>query len=1117
MRLSRPTSALAVIGFAAIALYHVVGDVVVQSLVYEGLGAVAVVAVALRARRAGDARRGLALVAGGLACWVGGDVLTDVLRLLSRTVIPYPSVADVGYVLGYLLVLAGTAVLARDLVGRRPWLALIDAAIATVTFLVIGCGVDAAAGATGTSLGALVYPAMDVFVLAAGLRLLGGISRVDRSLGLVALGVVAMFCADIAYAADAMHYTVGGTADNGWLIAYLCFALAASVRADTRRPIAAEELRLRPHRLALLALALLVTPIAAMIGSRAHETLSGAFLMALPSATLALLVLTRMAIVLVAHDRARVAERCAHANAVRAQRVAEVARREAATEHERLLESEIRFRHIFDYAGVAIVLVGADREVLAINRGASRMFGYPTQEFVERGVAGLTHPDDLGADDDVFADLVAGRRDAYTTEKRYLRRDGRLCWGRLTYSAARREDGTFKFAIGIVDDVTAVREAEAALQESERRLDHMFADARIGMAVTDSRGRWVRANAALCEMLGYSEEELRGTRFADVTHPDDLDENLQSLQQLRAGEIKSFEVEKRYIRRDGGVIRALLSVSMIRDGASGEPLFGSQIQDVTARHEALTELRASERRLRAIVENTVEGIVVVDGERRIDTVNPAACAIAGRDAGQLVGTTLDDLAGVPSAAIEAWWASLRDDDGTATADAVISRPDGSHVDLEIAAVADVLQDRHLLIVRDVSDRHRAERALRRSEERWRAVVESLEDVLVVMGDDRRVAWVNGAAERLLQYRPDQWTGTDFLSFLHPEDRAGVSRALESAVGTASDLVVARIRQSDGEYRAFETRAVDVPTAAGERNVVLSARDVSERLALDAERQGLEEERRIAQRLEAVGQLAAGIAHEINTPIQFVGDSVRFLQEAFEDLWMLIARYRALLFGESELSREERQAAMLAAEDDADLAYLEERIGPAFERVFEGVKRVSTIVQAMRRFGHSTESELALADVNDAISATLTVSRNEYKYVADVETDLGNVPAIMGNAGELGQVLLNLIVNAAHAIGAAGGARGTISIATAVDDDGDTVVIEVADTGCGIPDAARERIFEPFFTTKEVGKGTGQGLAISRSIVERHGGTLSFRSEVGRGTTFTVRLPTGGAPPNALAA
>lgn len=289
-------------------------------------------------------------------------------------------------------------------------------------------------------------------------------------------------------------------------------------------------------------------------------------------------------------------------------------------------------------------------------------------------------------------------------------------------------------------------------------------------------------------------------------------------------------------------------------------------------------------------------------------------------------------------------------------------------------------------------------------------------------------------------------------------------------------------------------------------------EANERLRAEiAQRKHIELELRLAQKLEAVGQLAAGIAHEINTPIQYIGDSVHFLKSAFEDLQTLIDRYREVCEALAQQPECKKWAiAIKEAEEAADLEYLRENAPGAFTRTLEGISHVTGIVRAMKEFAHPDQREKSLGDLNRAILTTLIVARNEYKYIADVETMLGDLPPVLCYLNDLNQVFLNLVINAAHAIAEVAGdgaRRGRITITTRL--DGDWVEIAIADTGCGIPAAVRDRVYDPFFTTKAVGKGTGQGLAIARSIVvDKHQGALYFDSAPGQGTTFYIRLPVG---------
>jgi signal transduction histidine kinase len=266
----------------------------------------------------------------------------------------------------------------------------------------------------------------------------------------------------------------------------------------------------------------------------------------------------------------------------------------------------------------------------------------------------------------------------------------------------------------------------------------------------------------------------------------------------------------------------------------------------------------------------------------------------------------------------------------------------------------------------------------------------------------------------------------------------------------------------------------------------------------------------AQKLESVGRLAAGVAHEINTPVQFVSDNVQFVGQSMTDIAAVIHAYRNLrqavqstgdIEGATRLAEE--------AEKAADLDYIMQNVPLALDSSVEGLGRIATIVRSMKEFAHPDQAQKTFADLNQAIRSTLVIAHNEYKYVAELDTQFGDLPPVECYLGEINQVVLNLVVNAAHAISDVvkdTGKLGKLTVRTRLDGDG--IEISIGDTGTGIPETAREYIFDPFFTTKEVGKGTGQGLAIARSVVvNKHGGTLRFETECGKGTTFHIRLPT----------
>ncbi|HKE16770.1 MAG TPA: ATP-binding protein [Kofleriaceae bacterium] len=384
--------------------------------------------------------------------------------------------------------------------------------------------------------------------------------------------------------------------------------------------------------------------------------------------------------------------------------------------------------------------------------------------------------------------------------------------------------------------------------------------------------------------------------------------------------------------------------------------------------------------------------------------------------------------------------------------------------------------------------------------------------------EQRFTYVGPQIQSLLGTGPESCLTSQFLSdHLAPDERDQVIAALGCPAESTLDLEI-RMRTAADKWLwlrmigGASTEAIGVQGQAGARIVRGVMLDVTQSREMEAQL-------RQSQKLESVGRLAAGVAHEINTPVQFVNDSVTFVRTASDDLGGLIARYRAanrsILDGAPrvELARE-----VVEAEEDVDLEYLLENVPKALDRSIEGLGRVATIVRSMKEFAHPDQKNKTAVNLNQAITSTLIMASNEYKYVADVETELGEIPLVACHAGEVNQAVLNIIVNAAHAVDdvvKGSSARGRIKIRTLR--DGDCVVISISDTGGGIPLHIRDRIFDPFFTTKEVGKGTGQGLAIARQVVrEKHGGDLTFESELGAGTTFHIRLPIGEAVKSAAA-
>jgi two-component system, NtrC family, sensor kinase len=439
----------------------------------------------------------------------------------------------------------------------------------------------------------------------------------------------------------------------------------------------------------------------------------------------------------------------------------------------------------------------------------------------------------------------------------------------------------------------------------------------------------------------------------------------------------------------------------------------------------------------------------------------------------------------------------------------ITKPiDGEELLLRVGLQLKLSAQQKALLQTFVEGKEAAEAQLERSNSELLKLYEAVEQSpssVVITDREGRIEYVNRKFEEISGYRFEEVRGKTPRILRSPETPAKVYQEMwQTILAGQVWRGVLRNRRKDGH--TFWEQTYIAPVRAQGDDTITHFIALKEDITAQRE---FEAQLRQAQKLEAIGQLAAGIAHEINTPTQFVSDNLYFLKGVFDDLLGLVHAYRR---GLAALAALPDQAALVKElrdlESKSDIEYVIENAPGAFQSSTDGIKRISTIVRAMKEFSHPDRREMEPAELNAAIENTLIISRNEYKYVADVEKSLGELPPVVCHVGDVCQAILNIIVNAGHAIGDVfqqTGNRGTIRVRTLT--EAGFVRVEIEDTGAGIPESAREHVFEPFFTTKEIGKGTGQGLAIAHaSIVTKHKGTLSFTTEMGKGTTFVIRLP-----------
>lgn len=695
------------------------------------------------------------------------------------------------------------------------------------------------------------------------------------------------------------------------------------------------------------------------------------------------------------------------------------------------------------------------------------------------------------------------------------------------------------------------KRAEQALEASEERYRSLVCNIPDVIWTADAKGRFAYVSPNIEKLSGFSAQDAyeQGWRlFLASIHPDDISRATRGFRALFR-KSQAFDVECRVRRKSGQWIwvrnRALTTYE--RNGT----LYADGIlSNITVRKRMEESLRVQYKTARALA----ECISLTDAA---PSILQSLCRVLGWDCGVFWGVDqkTDALRWV-----ESWQESARHLGGLEAAQRQLTFPPGTGVagtvwktgkpvwipdiasldgPMKIAAASglhtavtfpivsgNVVLSVMQLFSREVEqpdeqvlqmllaiasqigpllDRQRAEEARQQSEERARMLFASIPQPAYVFNvNTLDFLEVNDAAVRQYGYSREQFLRMKVKDIRSPEESERLHQYLQlspPAKGCAGKW----------KHLAKDGRVIDAEvyyhalSYDGQPAHLAIAQDVTEQIRLEIEL-------RHAQKLEAVGRLAAGIAHEINTPIQFVGDNTRFLRDAFADISRVLGKYQRLkqqLDGrpvDQELANE-----IAETENSVELGYLMEEIPKAIGQSLDGVARVSTLVKAMKAFAHPDAKEKVATDINVALLSTLTVARNEVKYVATVTTDLAELPQVICNIGEVNQVFLNLLINAAHAIADANrsaGDKGLIHIKTSLEPD--AVLISVTDNGIGIPENIRDKIFDPFFTTKESGRGTGQGLAIARSVVvERHGGSLTFESEIGKGTTFYVRLPLAG--------
>ncbi len=556
--------------------------------------------------------------------------------------------------------------------------------------------------------------------------------------------------------------------------------------------------------------------------------------------------------------------------------------------------------------------------------------------------------------------------------------------------------------------------------------------------------------------------------------------------------------------------RALLKVVMFDMGLAIDTY-------IQADQQAVAKVRDQ---LKNVIASVPLGMVLLDENLRVVSANVAFREILGNADAEFRGRPLGEI--LPEAGM-AEWASQVLTGGVRQYQRQIDLIDlkgerrFQKVTIRGVRYHERDQARLLLMVEDITERYRAEEALLESEERFRQMAENIREVFWMTSTDKNnMIYISPAYREIWGISPEKLyrDPRSWLDAIHPGDRERVIASFPKQVTGEYDLEY-RIIRPDGSLRWIRDRAFPIRNASGAvYRIAGIAEDVTDRKGEAEALQKAYQELQDAQahllqseKMASLGQLAAGVAHEINNPVGFVSSNLRTLEEYTTDLLQVVGGYEALLAavdrGDSgAASAEAGRVREIAKKIDAR-SILDDLSKLTAESI-EGMERVRQIVQDLKNFSHVDEEERKPFDLNQGIESTLKIVWNEVKYKAEVVKEFGDLPELLCYPGQLNQVFMNVLVNAGQAIKE----RGKIWIRTFTRDG--QIVVEVEDTGCGIPEENLKKIFDPFFTTKPVGKGTGLGLSVSYGIIRKHQGRIEVESTVGKGTTFRIILPTMGS-------
>ncbi len=542
---------------------------------------------------------------------------------------------------------------------------------------------------------------------------------------------------------------------------------------------------------------------------------------------------------------------------------------------------------------------------------------------------------------------------------------------------------------------------------------------------------------------------------------------------------------------------------------------GERIIQLEEEHKRINDiLKNAERNWRAAFNSLEDIMIIIDRDYNIEMINDSGLALIGKSKEEVVGEKCYQIIHGKNSPRER--CPFRESLKTKKPSSAETYEDlfGKHFSIKSSPIFDENGEiiKFADLIRDITENKRAEEMLRGSEEKYRLLVNNIPGIVYKGYKDWSIEIFDDKIEGVTGYSMNQFNSKEikWSDIIVEEDIGHAKRTFINALKTDKTYIRNyRIKTKDGNIVWIQERGQiivkqdsDIDYISGVFNDITSQKQTEEKLR-QHERQLLQSER-----MASIGQLAAGVAHEINNPTGFVSSNLKTLMDYHNDLNQLIKEYRKLVTDSKEtitdnnlspaLSEQIEKVATL--ETEVDIEFLQEDIQDLIKDCREGTERIKKIVIDLKDFAHPGEDKLQVADINNGMESILNVVSNELKYKATVTKDFGVLPDVKCYPQKLNQVFMNILVNAAQAIEK----QGEINIKTRHVNG--HVEIAISDTGSGIEEENLNKIFDPFFTTKDVGKGTGLGMNIAYNIIKKHNGTIDVESKVGEGTTFIIRIP-----------